>query len=105
MQPPGWKITRRTWKAHRFRPDMSDQASLGTLPDDTDFDPLTWEDSYAIALTLRREHPQVDLEQVSLGMIYRWTLALPEFTDDPQLANEEILSSIYQEWFEEVISL
>jgi FeS assembly protein IscX len=83
---------------------MTEPASLETFPDDVEIDPLTWEDSYAIALALRREHRQVDLEQVSLGMIYRWTLALPEFTDDPQLANEEILSSIYQEWFEEVIS-
>jgi FeS assembly protein IscX len=64
-------------------------------------DPLTWEDSYAIALALQKKHPQVDLEQVSLNMIYRWTLALNEFVDDPQLANDAILAAIYQEWFEE----
>jgi FeS assembly protein IscX len=84
---------------------MTDQVALETLPDNADFDLLTWDDSYAVALALRRAHPQINLEQVSLDMIYHWTLALPEFTDDPQLANEEILSSIYQEWFEEVISL
>jgi FeS assembly protein IscX len=84
---------------------MTDQSLFEAFPGDADFNPITWDDSYAIALALRREHPHVDLEQVSLGMIYRWTLALCEFTDDPQLANEEILSSIYQEWFEEVISL
>ncbi len=65
-------------------------------------DSLTWEDSYAISVALHRLHSQVDLEQVSLNMVYYWTLALPGFSDDPQLANEEILSSIYQEWFEEV---
>jgi FeS assembly protein IscX len=65
---------------------------------------LSWDDSYAIALCLRQAHPQADLDAVSLGMIYTWTLALPEFYDDPQLANEDILASIYQDWYEEVIS-
>jgi FeS assembly protein IscX len=62
---------------------------------------LTWDDSYAIALALRKKHPQVELEKVSLNMIYHWTLALPGFEDDPQLANDAILAAIYQEWFEE----
>jgi FeS assembly protein IscX len=64
--------------------------------------PLSWEDSYAIALALMELHPSVCLEEVSLGMIYRWTLELPEFLDDPELANDSILAAIYQEWFEEV---
>jgi FeS assembly protein IscX len=63
---------------------------------------LTWDDSYAIAQSLRQRHPNVHLEDVSLGMIYRWTIGLPEFYDDHELANEAILASIYQEWFEEV---
>ena len=62
---------------------------------------LTWEDSYAIALALRKRHQEISLEQVSLGMIYRWTLDLPEFGDDRELANEAILQAIYQEWFEQ----
>ena len=62
---------------------------------------LTWDDSYAIALALREQHPQIDLEAVSLEMIYRWTLALPEFDDDPALANDGILTAIVQEWLEE----
>jgi len=62
---------------------------------------LTWESTYAIALELRRQHPDVDLEQVSLQQIYRWTLALPDFEDDPALANDDILSAIFQDWFEE----
>jgi len=36
-------------------------------------------------------------------MIYRWTVALPGFDDDPQLANDAVLAAIYQEWYEEVI--
>jgi FeS assembly protein IscX len=67
-------------------------------------DPLTWEDSYAIALALRSRHPDVNLEDVSLGNIYVWTVELPNFLDDRELANDAILSAIYQEWFEEVIS-
>ena len=35
-------------------------------------------------------------------MIYDWTLALPQFKDERELANEEILSAIFQEWYEEV---
>lgn len=69
-----------------------------------DINPLTWDDSYAIALALRKIHPQVNLEAVSLGMIYQWTISLPEFVDDPQLVNEAILMAIYQEWFEEILS-
>jgi FeS assembly protein IscX len=65
-------------------------------------DVLIWEDSYAIARALHEKHPEVLLEEVSLGMIYRWTLELIGFDDDPELANEAILTAIYREWFEEV---
>lgn len=64
-------------------------------------DPLHWDDSYAIALALKLRHPDVNLDEVSLGMIYRWTLALPDFEDDRELANDSILSAIYSEWLEE----
>jgi FeS assembly protein IscX len=64
---------------------------------------LTWEDSYAIARALMERHAELPLEQISLSMIYRWTLALPNFDDDPQLANDAILEAIYQEWIEEVV--
>jgi FeS assembly protein IscX len=63
---------------------------------------LTWDDSYAIALELIKHHPNEKLENISLNNIYQWTLALPEFQDDPGMANEAILMAIYQEWFEEV---
>jgi FeS assembly protein IscX len=64
---------------------------------------LTWESTYAVALELRRQHPDADMEQVSLGQIYNWTIALEDFDDDPALANDEILQAIYQDWFEEHI--
>ena len=62
---------------------------------------MNWESTYAIALELRRQHPDVDLEQVSLQQILRWTLALSDFEDDPALVNDDILSAIFQDWFEE----
>ena len=68
-------------------------------------DTYSWDDSYAIALALQARFPDIDLEQVSLNMIYRWTLEIPGFDDDPQLANDDILAAIYQEWFEEVNAL
>jgi FeS assembly protein IscX len=64
---------------------------------------LTWESTYAIALELRRQHPKANMEEISLGQIYQWTLQLPEFEDDPALANDDILQAIFQDWFEENI--
>ena len=64
---------------------------------------LTWEATYAIAMELRRQHQDVNIEEVTLKQIFDWTLALPEFEDDPSLVNDDILYAIYQDWFEENI--
>lgn len=61
---------------------------------------LNWESTFAIALALKAAHPKTDLTDVSLNMIYDWTVALENFEDDRALANDEILSAIYQDWFE-----
>lgn len=68
-------------------------------------DPLTWDDTYAIVRALIARYPEVDLEQVSLDMVYRWTVSLPAFDDESKLVNDDILAAIYQEWFEEVNSV
>lgn len=65
-------------------------------------DTITWDDSFAIARALILEHPDIHLDDVSLGMIYKWTVELPGFNDDKGLANDSILAAIYQEWFEEI---
>ena len=65
---------------------------------------LNWESTYAIALELRRQHPDENLDDVTLRQIYDWTLQLSEFEDDPLLANDDILYAIYQDWFEENIN-
>ncbi len=64
---------------------------------------LNWESTYAVALALKAEHPNVNLETASLRMILAWTLALSNFADDPALANDDILLAIYQDWFEETL--
>ena len=64
---------------------------------------LNWEATYAIALALKAAHPQVALTDVSLQMIFRWTVVLPGFEDDPALANDDILAAIYQDWYEETL--
>jgi len=64
---------------------------------------LTWEATYAIAMELRRQHKDVNIEDVSLQQIYNWTIELSDFEDDLALVNDGILSAIYQEWLEENI--
>jgi FeS assembly protein IscX len=62
---------------------------------------LNWESTYAIAMELRRQHKDANMEEVSLQQILQWTLELAEFDDDPALVNDDILHAIYQDWFEE----
>jgi FeS assembly protein IscX len=62
---------------------------------------LNWEASYAVAKRLQARHPAVRLEDVSLEMLLNWVLEIPEFDDDPELANDEVLLDIYQVWLEE----
>jgi FeS assembly protein IscX len=62
---------------------------------------LTWEDTYAIAIRLKAKFPDFPIEWLSLRKIYDWTVELPEFDDDPEMANDTILLTILKEWFEE----
>jgi len=66
-------------------------------------EPLTWESTYAIVLALKQAYPGIDMEAITLGDIQNWTLALEDFDDDPALVNDEILSAIYQDWYEEIL--
>ncbi len=63
---------------------------------------LYWDAIYEIALALKEAHPNETLETLSLGELFQWVIALPGFADDPELANDDILAAIYQEWFEEI---
>jgi len=61
---------------------------------------LNWDSVYAVALELRSAHPNIEMQDLTLRQIYDWTIALPDFRDDPSLCNDEILASIFQEWYE-----
>jgi FeS assembly protein IscX len=65
-------------------------------------EPLTWDATYAIAKELMRQHPQSDLENVTIRQIYLWTIALTDFNDDPLIVNDRILEEIYRIWYEEL---
>ncbi|MDH5507458.1 MAG: Fe-S cluster assembly protein IscX [Anaerolineae bacterium] len=62
---------------------------------------LYWDSIFEIVLALKSKYPETNLEEVSLDDIFNWTIALPDFADDIELANHDILMSIYQEWYEE----
>jgi FeS assembly protein IscX len=62
---------------------------------------LYWDSPYAIARRLMAAYPDVDVSTVTLSAIYDWVVALPGFSDDPQLVNDDLLQAIYQEWYEE----
>ena len=64
---------------------------------------MNWESTFAIAMELKRTYQNVNIEEVTLGQIYKWTIELAEFDDDPQLANDDILRAIYQDWYEELL--
>ncbi len=64
---------------------------------------LHWDATFAIAMELRRNHKDVNIEEVTLQQIFDWTLELSEFEDDPALVNDDILYAIYQDWYEEHI--
>jgi FeS assembly protein IscX len=65
---------------------------------------LNWESTYAVAIALRHIHADADLAQVTLQQLLEWILALPGFEDEPALCNDEILESIFQEWYEVTIN-
>lgn len=63
---------------------------------------LYWDTIYEIVLALMFKYPNQDLEEVSLETLFDWVTGLTNFKDDPELANDEILLAIYQEWYEEL---
>jgi FeS assembly protein IscX len=62
---------------------------------------LYWDSTYAIVQCLMESHPDLDLDTVGIEQLYAWVINLPNFADDPSLANEAILNEILREWYEE----
>lgn len=63
---------------------------------------LDWDSSYEIVLALRDLYPDVALEDLSLDDLNARIVALPGFSDDPELVNDAILRAILREWYEEI---
>lgn len=64
--------------------------------------PLNWDATYEIVLSLQAAFPDADLESLGLEELFQSIVTLPNFADDPRLANEGILNEILREWYEEV---
>jgi FeS assembly protein IscX len=47
-------------------------------------------------------YPDAVVDSVGIEQLYEWIIALPDFADHPELANESILTGILREWYEEV---
>lgn len=63
--------------------------------------PLYWESTYEIVLHLMELYPNIDLDSLGTKQLLDMVLGLPQFADDPRLANEALLNEILREWFEE----
>ena len=63
---------------------------------------LDWDSTYEIVLELMDRYPNVVLEDLSLDDLSARIVALPGFSDDPELVNDAILRAILREWYEEI---
>ncbi len=63
---------------------------------------LYWDLTYEIVLALREAYPDAELESIGLYELSQRIVALPDFADDPALANDAILRAILREWYEEI---
>ncbi|MCA9893231.1 MAG: Fe-S cluster assembly protein IscX [Anaerolineae bacterium] len=64
-------------------------------------DALYWDASYEIVCCLIDTYPDIIIDDVGIDELYKMIVALPNFADDPALANEGILNAILREWYEE----
>ncbi|MCB9436064.1 MAG: Fe-S cluster assembly protein IscX [Anaerolineales bacterium] len=65
--------------------------------------PLYWDSTYEIVLNLIGAYPELDPDQVGIQQLLEMVLALPNFADDPVLANEDLLVDILRVWYEEAL--
>ncbi|MBL1134214.1 MAG: Fe-S assembly protein IscX [Chloroflexi bacterium] len=64
-------------------------------------EPLYWEATYAIAMRLMEDYARVDPTALGTQQLLEMVLNLPDFADEPILANEELLVEILRVWYEE----
>lgn len=65
--------------------------------------PLYWDSTYEIVLNLIAVYSQIDPNQVGVQQLLEMILALPNFADEPVLANEDLLVDILRVWYEEAL--
>ncbi len=63
---------------------------------------LYWDDDYALAIQLKRKHPDVDPLHLDWATLHQWIVELPEFVDDKSLTALYLLENVQREWYEEV---
>jgi FeS assembly protein IscX len=62
---------------------------------------VKWTDTLDIAIALIDAHPEQDPKAINFVELYKWVLALPEFSDDPKRCGEKILEAIQAAWIDE----
>jgi FeS assembly protein IscX len=62
---------------------------------------VKWTDTLDIAIALTDAHPDQDPNAINFVDLYKWVLALPEFSDDPKRCGEKILEAIQAAWIDE----
>ena len=65
---------------------------------------LYWDSTYAIAIALLDNHPQVNPENTGLEELGRLVEELPGFADDPSQVTEQLLLDIQTVWYEEAFT-
>ena len=53
------------------------------------------------AIALADQYPDQDPRSVNFVDLYKWVLALPDFSDDPKRCGEKILEAIQMAWIDE----
>ena len=64
--------------------------------------PYQWTDVIAIAEDLADLYPDQDPQYIRFTDLHRWVLALPDFEDEPNRCNENILEAIQMAWIKEI---
>jgi FeS assembly protein IscX len=64
-------------------------------------DKLYWDATYEIVLSLKAAYPDTDIDSLGLEQLFQYIVTLPNFADEPEVANEGILNEILREWYEE----
>ena len=62
---------------------------------------MKWTDSFAVAMALADQYPDVDPKRVNFVDLRRWILALDAFEDDPKYCGERVLEAIQMAWIDE----